>query len=135
MTDTNQSGHRNDVIALNLGRLAIDWNRLELLTKWMLHGLAGPNEQTAILTAHMGSVTLTDALRTMAAEFGDKKIQPHIEHFLEALGRLRAYRNHYIHGIFEIVNLESGPVGYSETLSAKARLVSHKDLVEATHLE
>ena len=77
--------------------MLLAWHSAE---SWM-HGLLtwqlGRGDKMQALTAHIGNVALTDALRTMAADFSTDVIRPHLIHAAEYLDRLREYRNYYAH--------------------------------------
>lgn len=119
-----------------LGLLVVEWNRLEACAQLMVYGLAGADERVDILTAHMGTVSLTDALRTLSTECGPAKAKPHIEHFLALFDRIREYRNHYVHGLRILASDKDGnPVAMSESQSAKARLVLHQATIAENELQ
>jgi hypothetical protein len=94
----------------------------------MVYCLAG-GYRSDVLTAHMGTVSLCDALRTLSAEFAPTESREHIAHFLELFERLRAYRNHYVHAIRILGGSEIEPIGLAETISAKGRLMLHQETV------
>ena len=119
-----------------LGLLVVKWNQFETLTQTVLEALIGGGEKTYILTAHMGNVSLCDAIRTMGNEFAPDEAKTHLTHLLDLFERLREYRNYYVHGISDLTEASDGlPIGVAQSLSAKARLVLHQGRVDEADLD
>lgn len=130
-----ESYEKHAGLLLTLGLLVVKWNRLEANAQLMLYGLGGGGERIEALMAHMGTVALTDALRTLGAEFSPELIKPHIAHFLKLFDLIREYRNHYVHGVRILEILDDKPVGLSQSVSAKARLVFHQTTITEDNLK
>lgn len=131
-----QTYQKHTELLTKLGLLVVEWNRLESCAQLMVYALAGADERIDILTAHMGTVSLSDALRTLAAECGPPKAKPHIDHFLALFERIRDYRNYYVHGLRLLVSDKDGrPVAMSQSQSAKARLVIHEGTITDSELQ
>ncbi|MBZ9861456.1 hypothetical protein [Mesorhizobium sp. CA12] len=132
MTETYE---RHVGLLVRLGLLVVKWNRLEANAQLMLYGLGGGGETIEALTANMGTVALTDGLRTLGAEFAPEMAKEHITHYLDLFDRIRAYRNHYVHGVRIMELRDEKPVGLSQSVSAKSRLVFHQTTITEDDLQ
>jgi hypothetical protein len=119
-----------------LGEIAVQWNDLEAITQTMLANLVKGDAAIIILTAHMGSVSLLDALRTLSNEYGSEHIQSHVSHFLDFFEILRGYRNYYVHSIQATgYDLDGSPLGHAFSYSARRRLITHVETIALSQLE
>lgn len=115
-----------------IGELVSKWNVLEGQVRYtlmfVLERVCPPSPAAQILTAHMGSVALTEALRTAANEFTSDNIRKRLLHSADYIDRLRAYRNFYVHGFTHVGwNRSREPIGFLQSTSAKSRLIEHED--------
>lgn len=110
-----------------LGILVVEWNHAESLLNTLLSFLSGGGTRVAILTAHMNTVAVCQALRTLANEkLADDDVAPHVLHYTDYFDRLREYRNYYIHGIKAVGFSEGEAVGIAETVTARERWTLHQ---------
>lgn len=129
-------------ILSKVGELASVWNTLEQSIRYLLmftlERQCPPTPLAQILTAHMGSVTLCEALRTAANEFTEGDLQARILHAVSYVEALRGYRNYYLHGFTHVGwrGRETGaePIGFLQATSAKSRLVEHEETFDLAEL-
>ncbi len=120
-----------DVLA-QVGILVVYWNRVEEAARLLVrHFNRGDRDRSDILTAHMGTNSLCDALRTLSSAYCKSHEQEHIRHYIKLLERVREYRNYYIHGL---LGYEEG-MGQIQTLSARSNLILHAESVDAEDIE
>lgn len=119
-----------------LGEMLIKWNHAESLLRFMVVWLYELGDKGDILTAHMGSRTLSDAMNTLAEEYSDDILRLHLKHFVSYLDTLRGYRNYYAHGIAIVGFNEKGePVGTLQETQARGSLTLTQELVSIEKIE
>ncbi|NKM59274.1 hypothetical protein GFL21_33195 [Rhizobium anhuiense] len=121
-----------------IGEILLDWNVLEATIELITYRLAGGGNHIDVLTAHLGNVAMTDALKTLANEFGPEDLRDDILHTADLFDRLREYRNYYVHGIRLLAHKgdTSGPiVGLSQSTTAKSRLRLHQAMIGIEDLQ
>jgi hypothetical protein len=96
--------HRD--IPLILGLVVMTWNGCEEGLRQIIRSVAtrGRMENTAlveVLSTELGTLGLTQAVRCYANEFpdSDQDLAEAFRHVAALCERLKAYRNHYVHGI------------------------------------
>jgi hypothetical protein len=87
----------NAALCAGLGEVVIRWNSIENVLALIISHFA-PTHEAAVLTAHMGSTSLCDALRTFAIDRTTEPKRGVIVHFIDFFERMREYRNFYVHG-------------------------------------
>ena len=131
-------------IFTRLGELIVKWNELEGKLQSLVHYLGNDWVTAVVLTAHMGNVSLVDALRTLATERDETAkmldkygaswrrekhwpplplLLPDVTHLITCFERLREYRNFYVHGI---TRTGEGRIFIASSTSARARLTVHE---------
>lgn len=113
-------------ILIGMGRLIFNWNNVEQTLTRILNILTGIYPKNQILTAHMGTKGICDALKTVAIEFYSGNEQKHLLNCVEIFTRLSDYRNYYVHSFNTIIFLPSGEnkAGFRST-SARSKLLTH----------
>jgi|SRR6185437_2030581 len=110
-----------------LGALVVQWNHAEALLNALLSYLSGGGARIEILAAHMNTVAVCQALRTLANDkLTDDDVAPHVIHYADCFERLREYRNYYVHGIKAVGISEGEAVGIAETVTARQRWTLHQ---------
>ena len=122
-----------------LGHMIITWNEAESALRRLLAGLCGRGSVPALLkaqivTAELGSVGLSNALRTFADIILPSKPAEAINHAVEYYETVRAYRNYYTHGT-DILPVSDGPRGFIRITTAKGSLTEEKDFVSLDDLK
>jgi hypothetical protein len=124
-------------VAALLGGILLAWNQAENHARAFTGTFLGSDrvDRGRVLTAHMGSTTLFDALSTCANEFAETPLREHLLHFLAYAERVRAYRNYYAHGIAAVIwTQDEEPGGWAMMDSAKGRLAMIDEIITATTL-
>ena len=127
---------RINIAYKDLGEVVVSWNHLE----WQLTELVccfGDPRTAQILTAHMKTNSLCDALRSFAAD-SDADVKQALEHGLLVFERLREYRNHFVHRTtcFVPIGGEEGPWAFTYSISARKGLrVEHSEYSHTQLLE
>lgn len=89
-----------------------------------------------ILAAHLGSLQLLEAAKTIATEILTGDCQTLLIEAVAYLNILREYRNYYVHGFQGVGWRADGtPLGYLLTVSARGRLVQHDQWFEERDLD
>lgn len=122
-----------------MGRIVFAWNSLERTLTSLLNVLIGGEHRAIIVTAHMGTNTQLDALKTIANEFLAGEELDHIMHVAALFERIRERRNHYVHSFNNISGDFDGtgfanPMGSLSGWSARGRLKQHVSRVGAKEL-
>jgi hypothetical protein len=122
------------------GHMIITWNVAESSLIRLLAGLCGTGSVSTILkaqivTAELGSIGLSNALRTFADIILPPKLTEAVNHAVEYYERLRTYRNYYTHGITHILPVSDGPRGFIRIITAKGSLTEEKDFVSFNDLK
>lgn len=106
-----------------LGKMIVEWNKIESHTRFILRLLAGGGHTSDVLTANLGTAALSEAIKTFADLENDNTLKKWLLHYAEHFSRIREYRNFYCHGIsfFALTN-EGECVGLGQEISAKGRL-------------
>ncbi|MEJ5085706.1 hypothetical protein [Brucella pseudogrignonensis] len=131
-----------------LGGFLFRWNALEQTALNLMLTIVGRSKPAQILAAHLGSVALSNSLKTMANECVDARIQAPLLHAIVMIERLRVYRNFFIHG-FNMIGSRSLPtygadgtlqslefieaIGWAESIKANGKIVQH-DVTVDTHM-
>lgn len=123
-----------DAALSQIGRIVLNWNVIERTTTQILNILLGGEHRAMIVTAHIGTTTQIDALRTLAAEFLEEPQKGCIFHLIDLFERLRERRNFYVHSLHGMaISFKDHPPAFFVTLnsfSARGRLKQHR--VEVT---
>ena len=82
-----------------LGRLVVTWNGIELLMRMLVGALSKDPKFVRILTAHMPTTGLCDALKVSASDQTDREIHDRLLDAVSAFEALRSRRNYYVHSI------------------------------------
>ncbi len=99
----------------------ISWNKIEIEARKILLHLASPSTAAFAAIAHLGNVPLRDALLAATEAIDDDGLAEQIRHGCELMDRLRAYRNHYVHGLIGIGHSWLGGEFTARTWSAEAK--------------
>jgi hypothetical protein len=118
-----------------LGEMLLAWNSVESWMAGLLTWQIGGGSKMNALTAHIGNVTLTDILRTFAADFSNDIVRPHLVHAAEYFDRLREYRNYYAHGSQMLWPQRGEALAYLHQATAKGRFALHQTFIAKRHLE
>src|SRR5688500_12232430 len=84
-----------DALYNDLGRAVVEWNHVEWQLVEIICSLSD-RYTSEILTAHMKSAGLCDAIRSFGADL-PPDARDALEHGLLLFERLREYRNHFVH--------------------------------------
>lgn len=127
----DESPERSEVeIYAVLGEMLIKWNHAEGIVRMLIVWFYGLGDEGDILTAHMGSRGLDDALNTLAEELTDEPYKSHLKHFVTYLDTVRAYRNYYAHSISIVGFTEGGdPVGVLQQTQARGKYLLAQEQV------
>jgi hypothetical protein len=132
MTDPSE---QTTQLLAEIGRLVITWNGIERELSDLLEILAGLNDEVRAITAHMGSVSICNALQTIANEFLPDDGRDHVLHAVAVFETLREYRNYYVHGIIGLPpEQEIEPVVYTYGVSARGHLILHQGSITKTEI-
>ena len=81
-----------------LGLIVVRWNRLEQTTREFIEVVCEDGRDAAIISTHMGTNSLFDALRVLSEEKLSEEWVEHIRHMIVCIRTVRDYRNYYVHG-------------------------------------
>jgi len=123
-----------EVFAVLLGRLVISWNRSEHAKRVMLATLLHDGASWVVV-AELNQVGVDQALRSFANGALPEPIKSLTLQGITQGERLRAYRNHYVHGIVSTSGSEHGSEGHIVAHSAKNELKEHTERVPAAQIE
>lgn len=113
-------------ILIEMGRLIFNWNNVEQTLTKILNVLTGTYPKNQILTAHMGTSGICDALRTVATELHEGEEQEHLLNCINIFIRLRDYRNYYVHSFNTIMYFPTGEhKAVFRATSARSKLIAH----------
>lgn len=130
MTKTHPPEGQEEFLA-ELGTLVMLWNRLEEFARLLIRLVYYEHpDKSDILTAHMGTTSLCNTLRTLSSEFATPESHDRIMHYVTYLEIIREYRNYYVHGI---LGYEEGG-GYLQATSARSRYTLHHETITIEHL-
>jgi hypothetical protein len=82
-----------------MGRIVFQFNQIEDYHRRTLIHVVGKSVEVEILTAHLGSNTINDALRTIANEILKNPEKDRVNHNIKVFERVREYRNYFVHGM------------------------------------
>lgn len=117
-----------------LGEMIVRWNQAESEMKALLLNLVGLDTKAAwILVTELGSVSLEQALKSVAQDLAPPHLQSHIRGLVDWFSRLREYRNYYAHGIQ--TQVVGGGQGILAQVTAKNGLIYHGGTVSSNELE
>lgn len=120
-----------------VGRMLADWNSLEADVVEMIGLVSGAAPTTKILTAHMSSQAICNALKALAMHRLPSDISDHVVHAVEVFEQLRAYRNHFVHGITAVIS--DGPDAAAMThglrINAKGEVLIDRGWLYRAELE
>lgn len=106
-----------------LGHLTINWNFAEAWLRTLLASLVKQPFVGDILTTELGAVGIENALGAFATHVVSEDQGNAMKHAAKLYGRLRGYRNYYIHGT--IYHLDGTDTGHAVAHSAKGSLKKH----------
>lgn len=129
--DPAESLSPEDTVYHRLGELIVTWNQATAMQRHLLWALSGKTHTTDILTAHMGEVSLCDALRTLNNEYQKDPMRRYIDSFVVAMGKMREIRNYYAHGIVHTLTPEYAVL---QKISAKSDLRVYMKEIDHTEL-
>lgn len=137
-TPIADSVSKSDFLAA-FGEVIMEWNQAEARARRFLFELIGGHDASSyILLAHLGNVSLTDAISAYK-EIRSPELVEHIGHYCTYFDRLREYRNYYVHGLMLVSPDWSTGVpnfcGEIEQITAKGRLAQTDDKVTAEDLK
>lgn len=120
------------------GEVVMEWNQTEAGARRFLFDLIGGQDASSyILLAHLGNVSLTDAISAYK-EMRSPALVEHIDHYCAYFDRLREYRNYYVHGLMLVSRDWSNGAekfcGEIEQITAKGRLAQTDDKVTVEDL-
>jgi hypothetical protein len=121
------------------GTAVMSWNRAEGAMRQLLAGLCGGNTIEAnmraqIVTAELGSAGLTYALGSFAENLLPPEAAERVAHAVKYYNVLREYRNYYVHGLTSVVTGTQVALGAIITMTAKGKLIEHKDFIPVDKL-
>lgn len=96
-----------------VGRMLADWNSLEWDLVHLIGQIGRAPETTNVLTAHMASQAICDALRALATQNLPADVAKHIRHGVDMFEALRAYRNQFVHRVTAVIG--EGPTAVAFT--------------------
>lgn len=113
--------------------LVFQWNHLESTTRYLAQSMSGTSGYVGqILTSHIPNQTLENALKALSQRYDDILVE-HVAHFCKGFSIIRDWRNHYVHGIFRMAEMDGSACGYVSSVGiSKGRLGVHQAPVQ-TH--
>lgn len=119
--------------------MILTWNNAEGTLRGLLAHFIGSESlreflKSQILIAELGTTGLADALRALAINILPQDVGKSVSHAVDYFERIRSYRNYYVHGVTSILPVKSGPHGLIVNITAKGKLVEHKDYVPVADL-
>ncbi len=96
-----------------VGRMVADWNSLESDLIEMIGQISRARPTTDLLTAHMTSQAICNALKALALTRLPAEMAEHVVHAVDFFERLRTYRNQFVHGITAVIS--DGPKAMAMT--------------------
>lgn len=118
-----------------LGEMLLEWNTAEDWLQGLLLNEMGRSDKMQVLTTHMSNVAVTDALRTLAADFSTPEMAPHLTHAAELFDRLREYRNFYAHASIVQWPDTKGARIYLHQATARGRFSLSQTFVRGQEIE
>lgn len=118
-----------------LGGLVVDWNFAESWLRTLLIDLAGRTEIAKILTLELGAIGIENALSALAKHTLDEAAAIRVKYIVSLYSILRGYRNYWIHSIVFVAGTENDTQGFTYSASAKGKLQTHSQTVEAEHID
>ena len=129
---------RIDAILADLGRVVTLWNGVERGLRYLLLAITGFNVPERILTVHMGSNALCDALRILANDYLKNDEQGLVLHAIRYFEIAREYRNYIVHSATQTFGASSDGGAsvfmYSLSQSARQRYVTHREEIDSDKL-
>lgn len=130
--------HRSptDMYAL-MGRMIADWNSLEADMIEMVGLVSGAPKTTNILTAHMSSQAICNALRALAMNRLSAEISDHVVHAVDVFEQLRAYRNQFVHNITAVISdgPDAAAMTHGRRVNAKGQVLIDRGWLHRSELE
>jgi hypothetical protein len=123
-----------------MGRAVIAWNNADTAMRILLNEMCGDSTashlmRTAVLTSELGSVSLTNALRSLSDAIFPPNASAAVAHAVDYFERGLAFRNYYVHGIHKAEERTGKTGGVVGTISAKTKLKAHQDFIPVEALE
>lgn len=133
MSDNSTESQERDFFA-SLGRLVVEYNGAENALRNLLASTVTAKpadvEEIAlshILTAELGNMALTQALRSYATDVGPQEMEQPLKDAATYLDTIREYRNFYVHAITQVLTFsDTGTFGQLYGLSAKGSIREHR---------
>jgi hypothetical protein len=122
-------------IFARLGELLLHWNRLEFEARAVASEAAGGTPVTVAFVSGLTASALAQWLHLLAnASEGTEEYKEHIRHCANVLDRLRAYRNHYVHGFHIILDKPTARAVIHSTTLRGSKLKTETDFFEEKDL-
>ncbi|RYG08533.1 MAG: hypothetical protein EON92_16410 [Burkholderiales bacterium] len=120
-----------------LGRMIADWNSLEADMIGMIGLVSGAPDTTNILTAHMGSQAICNALKALAIGRLPEDVADHVNHAVGVFEHLRSYRNQFVHGITAVISdgPEAAAMTHGRRVNAKGEVLIDRGWLHRSELE
>lgn len=116
-----------------IGRIVFNFNACENTITQLLNILIGGDFHALVATAHMGTNTQLDALRTLTAEYLRDSEKEHVLHSIKLFERMRERRNYYIHSYSQVPGTpDTAGMG---SWSARGRIKRHREVIRLKELQ
>lgn len=107
---------RSTAFKVEYADVVMNWNNLEKLTGHLLHTLLGHDSRAEVITTRMQASGYSEALNALA-EFKGDPLRTDVREYSKRFDRLRAWRNHYVHGVY--LHIESEGTGLIQSVGIK----------------
>lgn len=120
-----------------VGRMIADWNSLEADMIGMVGLVSGATATTNILTAHMSSQAICNALKALSIGRLREDVAEHVIHAVDVFEQLRSYRNQFVHGITAVISEgpEAAAMTHGRRVNARGEVLIDQGWLHRSELE
>ncbi len=106
-------------LKIQFADFVMEWNDLEKGTALLLYYLLGGDFRVDALTARMQASAYSEAINALSY-LHPQNVQNHLQAYTKRFDRVRAWRNHYVHGLFIVGYTNNGaPTAIVDSISVK----------------
>jgi len=107
-----------------VGEMIADWNSLEFTLVEMIGQVGRSPDVTNILTAHMSSPAICNALKALAIQRLPADLAEHLVHAVAVFEQLRSYRNNFVHNVTAVIETveEGAAMTYGRRVTPKGEV-------------
>ncbi|OHC91372.1 MAG: hypothetical protein A2095_12060 [Sphingomonadales bacterium GWF1_63_6] len=112
-------------LKIQFADFVMEWNDLEKGTALLLYYLLGGDSRVDALTARMQASAYSEAINALSY-LHPQNVQDHLQAYTKRFDRIRAWRNHYVHGLFIVAYTNAGaPTAIVDSISVKKGKLGH----------